>query len=71
MLLEDALNTGEHFKLMASQPRRIAASSLMKRLRQSIGSKVGKMTENVDLRVSLNVGLRMGFGIKDEYDGTK
>ncbi len=55
MLLEHAEENGLPFKLMASQPRRIAASSLMKRLRTSIGNKVG---------------MRMGHGIKDEYDET-
>jgi HrpA-like RNA helicase len=55
MLLEHAAEEGRPFHLMASQPRRIAASSLMKRLRGTLGNKVG---------------MRMGHGIKDEYEET-
>lgn len=55
MLLEEAERVGAPFRLMASQPRRIAASSLMNRLRQSIGDKVG---------------MRMGHGVRDEADDT-
>lgn len=40
MLLEDAQQNGLHCKMMVSQPRRIAASSLMKRVRSSLGMKV-------------------------------
>lgn len=43
-------------RMMISQPRRIAAASLMKRLRETLGDKVG---------------MRMGHGIKDETDRTK
>ena len=71
MLLEEAISSGENFKLMASQPRRIAASSLMKRLRESIGSKVGNMAVNRVSGSKFCAGLRMGFGIKDEYDDTR
>lgn len=53
MLLEDAFLSGSKFKLMASQPRRIAASSLMKRLRESVGSKVGNLAVNRDIRIPL------------------
>lgn len=41
---------------MVSQPRRIAAKSLMKRLQSTLGDKVG---------------LRMGSGIREESDNTK
>ena len=40
---------------MVSQPRRIAASSLMKRLRGQVGNKVG---------------MRMGHGVRDDTDQT-
>ena len=40
---------------MVSQPRRIAASSLMKRLRSQVGNKVG---------------MRMGHGVRDDTDQT-
>jgi HrpA-like RNA helicase len=43
-------------RMMVSQPRRIAATSLMKRLRTSIGDAVG---------------MRMGHGIRDETASTK
>ncbi|CAM9128667.1 unnamed protein product, partial [Ectocarpus fasciculatus] len=56
MLLEHARDTGCKCKMMVSQPRRIAASSLMKRLRETLGDEVG---------------LRMGHGVKDESSDTK
>ena len=56
MLLEHAELTGQNCKMFVSQPRRIAASSLMKRLRTTLGDKVG---------------LRMGHGIIDEKADTK
>lgn len=56
MLLESSKDTGKRCKMMISQPRRIAASSLMKRLRQTIGDEVG---------------MRMGHGVKDESADTK
>ncbi len=40
MLYEDSLVRGLPCKMMVSQPRRIAASSLMKRVQQSLGNKV-------------------------------
>jgi ATP-dependent RNA helicase DHX29 len=40
ILLEDAEEKGKACKMMVSQPRRIAASSLMKRLRGLVGNKV-------------------------------
>lgn len=40
MLLEHARDTGCKCKMMVSQPRRIAASSLMKRLRETLGDEV-------------------------------
>ena len=40
MLLEDAIQKGKSCKMMVSQPRRIAASGLMKRLRGTLGDKV-------------------------------
>jgi len=56
MLLQDAERKAVRCKMMVSQPRRIAASSLMKRVRGEIGDKVG---------------LRMGHGVRDESDNTK
>ena len=56
MLLEHHEQLGEECRMLVSQPRRIAASSLMKRLRTQIGTKVG---------------LRMGHGIRDEDDDTR
>lgn len=56
MLYEDALATKTSCKMMVSQPRRIAATSLMRRLRSSIGDAVG---------------MRMGHGIRDESHKTK
>lgn len=56
MLLEESKRNGNHCKMMISQPRRIAASSLMKRLRETIG---------------VEVGMRMGHGVKDESSDTK
>jgi HrpA-like RNA helicase len=55
MLLEDSQRRGVKCRMMVSQPRRIAASSLMKRVRSTLG---------------MQVGLRMGHGIKDESDDT-
>lgn len=55
ILLEHAESRGEMCRMFVSQPRRIAASSLMKRLRTTLGDKVG---------------LRMGHGIIDEKDET-
>jgi hypothetical protein len=57
MLLEQAEAAGTQCRMMISQPRRIAASSLMKRLRSMPG-------------VGDKVGLRMGHGVRDEKDGT-
>jgi len=57
MLLEQAEAAGTQCRMMISQPRRIAASSLMKRLRSMPG-------------VGNKVGLRMGHGVRDEKDGT-
>ena len=51
ILLENAKTNGVACKMMVSQPRRIAASSLFKRLHQSLGE---------------TVGLRMGHGTKHE-----
>jgi HrpA-like RNA helicase len=51
MLYEDAMSRGKHCKIMISQPRRIAASSLMKRVSGTLGKDV--------------VGLRMGHGLRD------
>eukprot|EP01034_Spumella_vulgaris_P038679 gene38679-47773_t len=57
MLLEDSMVTGKKCKMMVSQPRRIAAASLMKRLRSGpMGDKVG---------------MRMGHGVRDESDETQ
>lgn len=55
-LLEHAEATGQHCQVMVSQPRRIAVTSLLRRLRQTLGNKVG---------------MRMGHGIKDETKDTK
>ena len=55
MIYEDAMARGKACRMMVSQPRRIAASSLMKRVRGSLGDKVG---------------MRMGHGIKDESSDT-
>jgi HrpA-like RNA helicase len=44
MLLEESKNRGERCKMMISQPRRIAASSLMKRLRETLGDEVLRYT---------------------------
>ena len=54
-LLENAESRGEPCRMFVSQPRRIAASSLMKRVRDTLGDKVG---------------LRMGHGIIDEKEST-
>eukprot|EP01041_Mallomonas_annulata_P005183 gene5183-10365_t len=56
MLLEHAIEHDLPCRMMVSQPRRIAASSLMKRLRTTLGQKVG---------------LRMGHGVRDEYGSTR
>eukprot|EP00603_Paraphysomonas_imperforata_P009533 CAMPEP_0114465236 /NCGR_PEP_ID=MMETSP0104-20121206/8383_1 /TAXON_ID=37642 ORGANISM="Paraphysomonas imperforata, Strain PA2" /NCGR_SAMPLE_ID=MMETSP0104 /ASSEMBLY_ACC=CAM_ASM_000202 /LENGTH=1658 /DNA_ID=CAMNT_0001638425 /DNA_START=38 /DNA_END=5014 /DNA_ORIENTATION=+ len=56
MLLQHAEAEGLTCKMMVSQPRRIAASSLYNRVHQALGDKVG---------------LRMGHGIKEEKDETK
>ncbi len=55
ILYEDLKKKNRHCRMMISQPRRIAASALMKRLRGALGSKVG---------------MRMGHGVKDEHDDT-
>lgn len=86
---------------MISQPRRIAASSLMKRLRTTLGAKVnisstiqrqlkainnmshrcmlslhchwfknGILIQTTNMYVRNQVGMRMGFGIKDESEET-
>jgi hypothetical protein len=56
MLYENAQARHQPCKMMISQPRRIAAASLMKRVRQSLGTVVG---------------LRMGHGIKEEDPHSK
>lgn len=56
IIYEDALEKNIPVKMMISQPRRIAADSLMKRVRSQLGE---------------NVGLRMGHGVKDESYNTK
>jgi HrpA-like RNA helicase len=56
ILLEDLEARGQPCRMMVSQPRRIAASSLMKRLRLTLGDKVG---------------MRMGHGIRDEMKNTQ
>ena len=56
MLLEEAEERHLPCTMMVSQPRRLAASSLYKRVHQSLGDKVG---------------LRMGHGIKQETDLTQ
>jgi len=55
-LLEHAEEVGKRCKITVSQPRRIAVTSLLRRLRQTMGDKVG---------------MRMGHGIKDETVNTK
>ena len=55
ILYEDLKKKKRPCRMMISQPRRIAASALMKRLRGVLGSKVG---------------MRMGHGVKDEHDDT-
>ena len=40
MLLEEAQENRTYCKMMVSQPRRIAASSLMKRVRSTLGMQV-------------------------------
>lgn len=55
-LLEHAEEVGKRCKITVSQPRRIAVTSLLRRLRQTMGDKVG---------------MRMGHGIKDETANTK
>lgn len=55
ILLEHCESSGKPCRMMISQPRRIAASSLMKRLRTTLGEKVG---------------MRMGHGVKDEFEST-
>ena len=55
-LLEEAEETGAPVQIMVSQPRRIAVTSLLRRLRTTLGDKVG---------------MRMGHGIKDETKNTK
>jgi HrpA-like RNA helicase len=58
---------------MISQPRRLAASSLMKRLRSSLGDLVCGTGVSISFSLlihSLQVGLRMGFGVRDETDNT-
>lgn len=55
-LLEEAEDTGAPVQIMVSQPRRIAVTSLLRRLRTTLGDKVG---------------MRMGHGIKDETKNTK
>jgi HrpA-like RNA helicase len=56
MLLQSAEERGVRCKMMVSQPRRIAATSLYNRVKSSMGDKVG---------------LRMGHGIKEEGNKTK
>ena len=56
MLLHEGKRIGKPCKLMVSQPRRIAALALMKRLRPELGDIVGS---------------RMGHGTKDENKSTR
>ena len=55
-LLEDAEQRGEACRIMVSQPRRIAVTSLLRRLRPTLGKKVG---------------MRMGHGVRDDFPETK
>eukprot|EP01036_Dinobryon_divergens_P034678 gene34678-44844_t len=56
ILLEHAIEHNLPCRMMVSQPRRIGASSLMKRLRTTLGKQVG---------------LRMGHGVRDEDSQTR
>jgi len=57
-LLEYAESTvpKQHCQIIVSQPRRIAVTSLLRRLRQSLGKKVG---------------MKMGHGVRDDFPETK
>ena len=55
-LLEEAEASGQHCRIAVSQPRRIAVTSLLRRLRTTLGDKVG---------------MRMGHGIRDETPDTR
>ena len=55
-LLEEAKKKREKVRMMVSQPRRIAVSNLYKRLKSIVGDEVG---------------MRMGFGTKEETKDTK
>lgn len=47
MLLEDAQENRRYCKMMVSQPRRIAASSLMKRVRSTLGMQVNNNNNHI------------------------
>jgi len=55
-IMEDGEKRGQLCRMMVSQPRRIAVSSLMTRLRGRLGTKVG---------------MRMGHGVRDESNDTQ
>ena len=55
ILYEDAMANNRRCRMMVAQPRRIAASTLMKRVSSSVGHSV--------------VALRMGHGIRDGDEG--
>ena len=55
-LLEHAEETGQHCKIMISQPRRIAVHALMKQLKKTLGGRVG---------------MRMGGGVREGEDDSK
>ena len=55
-IYEDAKNQGKNCKMMISQPTRIAARSLMNRLRTTMGKLVG---------------VRLGNNVRDESEDTK
>lgn len=56
MLLRHAEETHQKCRMMVSQPRRIAVSSLFKRVRETLGDKVG---------------MRMGHGVREESSDTQ
>lgn len=56
MLLRHAQATNKPFRMMVSQPRRIAVSSLYKRVKETLGDQVG---------------MRMGHGVREESHETK
>lgn len=55
-LLEESQFFGENCRIFVSQPRRIAVVGMMRRLRPSLGYKVG---------------MRMGHGVRDETPETQ